>query len=27
VDRCGGKIDFRDDPAGHAMVVTLKAKM
>ena len=27
VDRCGGKIDFKDDPAGHAMVVTLKAKM
>ncbi len=27
IDRCGGKIDFRDDSAGHAMVVTLKAKM
>ena len=27
IDRCGGKIDFRDDAAGHAMVVTLKAKM
>jgi len=27
VDRCGGKIDFRDDSAGHAMVVTPKAKM
>jgi hypothetical protein len=27
VDRCGGKIDFRDDAAGHAMVVTLKARM
>jgi hypothetical protein len=27
VDRCGGRIDFRDDAAGHAMVVTLKAKM
>src|SRR5216684_3056286 len=27
VDRCGGKIDFRDDTAGHTMVLTLKAKM
>ena len=27
IDRCGGKIDFRDDSGGHAMVVTLKAKM
>jgi len=27
IDRCGGKIDFRDDAAGHAMGVTLKAKM
>ena len=27
IDRCGGKIEFRDDDAGHAMVVTLKAKM
>src|SRR5229473_2465699 len=27
IDRCGGKIDFRDDTAGHTMVVTLKAKM
>src|SRR6266851_3232545 len=27
IDRCGGKIDFKDDAAGHAMVVTLKAKM
>jgi FHA domain len=27
IDRCGGKIEFRDDDAGHAMVLTLKAKM
>jgi hypothetical protein len=27
VDRWGGKIDVRDDSAGHAMVATLKAKM
>jgi len=27
VDRCGGKVDFKDDAAGHAMAVTLEAKM
>src|SRR5207302_34161 len=27
IDRCGGKIEFRDDDAGHAMAVTLKAQM
>jgi FHA domain len=27
IDRCGGKIEFKDDETGHAMVLTLKAKM
>jgi hypothetical protein len=27
VDRCGGKVDFKDEGGTHALVVTLKAKM
>jgi|GEM_PF-1259788 len=27
IDRCGGKIDFKDEEGKHAMIVTLKAKI